>query len=147
MSIVFKYLCSAPQQPWAHRGDFGSISSKKRQVLRSGKEVERLDDKKEAQADGGRRFQREGPATEKDLDLAIVVLVRGTKSSRLSRGRRGRRDEAEVGTQSALEFFPIHCPNGRLGQDLGFGGIAFALKLPELLNTNLAAVRAKILFP
>ena len=30
-------------------------------------------------------------------------------------------------TQSALEFFPIHCPNGRLGQDMGFGGFAFAL--------------------
>jgi len=25
-----------------------------------------LDDKKEARAEGGRRFQREGPATEKD---------------------------------------------------------------------------------
>src|SRR6218665_1497442 len=47
-------------------------------------------------------------------------------------------------TQSALEFCPIHCPNGRLGQDLGFGGIAFALKLTELLNRNLAAVRAKL---
>src|SRR6218665_1450146 len=47
-------------------------------------------------------------------------------------------------TQSALEFCPIHCPNGRLGQDLGFRGIAFALKLPELLNRNLAAVRAKL---
>ena|SRR6218665_534472 len=47
-------------------------------------------------------------------------------------------------TQSALEFFPIHCPNGRLGQDLGFGGFAFTLKLPEFLNTNLAAVRAKL---
>src|SRR6218665_828965 len=35
-------------------------------------------------------------------------------------------------------FFPIHCPNGRLGQDLGFGGFAFALKLPELLNTKFA---------
>src|SRR6218665_2523973 len=46
---------------------------------------------------------------------------------------------AEVRAQSALEFCPIHCPNGRLGQDLGFGGIAFALKLPELLNRNLAA--------
>src|SRR6218665_91596 len=46
--------------------------------------------------------------------------------------------------QSALEFCPIHCPNGRLGQDLGFGGFAFALKLPELLNRNLAAVRAKL---
>src|SRR6218665_2756831 len=47
-------------------------------------------------------------------------------------------------TQAALEFCPIHCPNGRLGQDLGFGGFAFALKLPELLNRNLAAVRAKL---
>src|SRR6218665_2103431 len=46
--------------------------------------------------------------------------------------------------QSALELGPSHCPNGRLGQDLGFGGFAFALKLPELLNTNLAAVRAKL---
>src|SRR6218665_945618 len=46
--------------------------------------------------------------------------------------------------QAALEFCPIHCPNGRLGQDLGFGGFAFALKLPELLNRNLAAVRAKL---
>src|SRR6218665_689717 len=45
--------------------------------------------------------------------------------------------------QSALEFCPIHCPNGRLGQDLGFGGIAFALKLPELLNRNLAAIRPR----
>ena len=45
--------------------------------------------------------------------------------------------------QSALEFFPIHCQNGRLGQDLGFGGFAFALKLPELLNTNLPTIRAK----
>ena len=47
-------------------------------------------------------------------------------------------------TQSALEFCPIHCPNGRLGQDLGFVGFAFALKLPELLNTNSAAVMAKL---
>src|SRR6218665_195680 len=39
-----------------------------------------------------------GPATEKDLDLVTVVLVRGTKSSRLSKKRRGRRDEAEVGS-------------------------------------------------
>ena len=28
--IVFKYLYSAPQQPWANRGAFSSISSKKR---------------------------------------------------------------------------------------------------------------------
>ena len=47
-------------------------------------------------------------------------------------------------TQSALGLGPIHCPNGRLGQDLGFGGFAFALKLPELLNTNLPTVRAKL---
>jgi len=26
--IVFKYLYSAPQQPWANRGAFGSISYK-----------------------------------------------------------------------------------------------------------------------
>ena len=52
--------------------------------------------------------------------------------------------EGEGNSQSALEFCPIHCPNGRLGQDLGFGGSAFALKLPELWNTNLAAVRAKL---
>src|SRR6218665_3074312 len=51
---------------------------------------------------------------------------------------------ALLSAQSALEFCPIHCPNGRLGQDLGFGGIAFALKLPELLNGNLAVVRAKL---
>jgi len=31
-----------------------------RQVLRSDKDVKRLDDKKEAQAGSGRRFQREG---------------------------------------------------------------------------------------
>src|SRR6218665_2971035 len=55
--------------------------------------------------DGGRRFQREGPATEKDLDFAIVVLVRGTKSSRLSRERRGRRDEAEVGSRMASQRY------------------------------------------
>ena len=40
-------------------------------------------------------------------------------------------------------IFP-HCPNGRLGQDLGFGGFAFALKLPELLNTTLPTVRTII---
>jgi len=37
-------------------------------------------------------------------------------------------------TQSALELSPSHCPKERLVQDLGFGGFAFALKLPELLN-------------
>jgi len=54
-----------------------------------------LDDRREAR--GGRRFQREGAITTKDLDMAMVVLVRGTKSSRLSMERRGRKDVAEVG--------------------------------------------------
>ena len=42
----------------------------KRQVLRSDTDIERLDDKREGRAEGGRRFQREGPITEKDLDMA-----------------------------------------------------------------------------
>ena len=54
---------------------------KKWQVLSSGKDIARLDDKKEARAEGGRQFQREGPATAKDLDLAIVVWVRRDKVS------------------------------------------------------------------
>jgi len=58
-----------------------------------------LDDKKEARVEGGRRFQREGPITEKDLDIAMVVLVRSTRSSPLSKERRGRRGEAKVGSQ------------------------------------------------
>src|SRR6218665_511659 len=33
--------------------------------------------------------------------MAMVILVRGTKSSRLSRESRGRRDEAEVGSRMA----------------------------------------------
>jgi len=57
--------------------------------------IRKLKDKKEARAYGGRRFQKKGPATKKDLDLAKVVLDRGTKNSLLSRERRGRRDEAE----------------------------------------------------
>src|SRR6218665_2715712 len=35
----------------------------------------------------------------------------------------------------------------QLGKDMGFGGFAFALKLPEWLNTNLVTVRANIFFP
>src|SRR6218665_2507493 len=89
--MVFKYLYSAPQQPWANRGAFGSISSKKkRQVLRSDKDVERLDDKREARAGGGRRFhaKRRGNNGKRSRHaMAMVVLVRGTKSSRLSRER------------------------------------------------------------
>jgi len=38
-----------------------------------------LEDKIEARVEGGRRFQREGPIMENVLDLAIGVLVRGTK--------------------------------------------------------------------
>jgi len=45
---------------------FGSIRSKKRDlVLRSDKDVERLDVKREGRAEGGRRFQREEVITEK----------------------------------------------------------------------------------
>src|SRR6218665_2303281 len=47
-------------------------------------------------------------------------------------------------SQSALELGHSHCPNWRLGQDLGLGGFALALKLPELLNTNLPTVREKL---
>ena len=60
-----------------------------------------MDDRREARAEGGRRFQREGAITAKDLDMAMVVLVRGTKRSRLSMERRGRRDVAEVGSRMA----------------------------------------------
>ena len=34
-----------------------------------------MEDKKGARADGGRRYQREGPATKKDLDLAILTVI------------------------------------------------------------------------
>ena len=85
------------------------LAPEKRQVLRSDKDVERLDDKREARAEGGRRFQREGPITEKDLDMAMVVLVRGTKSSRLSRERRRRRDEAWLPNRCVLRFINIRC--------------------------------------
>jgi len=60
-----------------------------------------LDDNNEARADGGRPIQMEGLATKKDLDLAIVVLVRGTKSSRQLRELiiidDGMRQKSEVG--------------------------------------------------
>ena len=78
-----------------------------------------MEDKKEARADGGKRLQREGPATKKDLDLGIVVLVRGTNSSRLSRERRGRREGSEGGSpmaswryscRSSLKSSPFHTP-------------------------------------
>jgi len=88
-------LAPRSRKDWISKGN---LFYSYRQVLRSDKEVERLDDMKEGWADGGRQFQREGPATKKDLDLAIVVVVRGTESSRLSRERTGRRDEAEVGS-------------------------------------------------
>jgi len=69
--------------------------------------VKRLDNKEEAGAEGRRRFQREWTVTEKDLDMVMVVLVRGTKSSRLSRERRGQRNEAEVGSRMT-EIFRCH---------------------------------------
>src|SRR6218665_2973473 len=49
-------------------------------------------------------------------------------------------------SQSALEFFHIlwSCPNGHLGQDLSFGGFAFTLMLPKLLNSYLVTVREKL---
>src|SRR6218665_3725237 len=72
------------------------LAPRKERVLRSDKDVARLDDKREARAEGGRRFQREGVITAKELDMAMVVLVRGTKNSRLSMESRGRRDVAEV---------------------------------------------------
>ena len=34
-----------------------------------------MDDRREARAEGGMRFQREGAITAKDLDMAMVVLV------------------------------------------------------------------------
>jgi len=40
-----------------------------------------LDDKKEARAEGGKRFQREGKITGKDLDKAMVVLVYHNKEA------------------------------------------------------------------
>ena len=60
-----------------------------------------MDDKREARAEGGRRFQREGVVTEKDIYMAMDVLVRGTKSARLSRERRERKDVTEVGSRMA----------------------------------------------
>src|SRR6218665_210039 len=84
----------------------------KRQVLRSDKDVERLDDKREGRAEGGRRFQREGEITAKDLDMAMAALGRGTKCSRLSRERRGRRDEAEVENWIASRIYLVSPPFG-----------------------------------
>jgi len=55
------------------------------------------------QMTSGRRFHMEetrkllllllGPITVKDLDLTIVVLAQGTKTSCLSKGSRGHSDE------------------------------------------------------
>src|SRR6218665_1113503 len=52
----------------------------KRHVLRSDKDVERLDDRREVRAEGGRRFQREGAITVKYLDMAMIVLAEGQKA-------------------------------------------------------------------
>ena len=89
----------------------------------------------------------------------VPILIQPVRREDNEKGRNGRgkgriensrkdTEQLEIcRSQSALEFCPIHCPNGCLGQDLGFGGFAFALKLPELLNTNLVTVRANIFFP
>ena len=44
------------------------LAPRKETSLRSVKDVERLDDRREARAEGERRFQREEAITEKDLD-------------------------------------------------------------------------------
>src|SRR6218665_2918195 len=49
----------------------------------------------------GNQCHREGPITEKDLDMAMIVLVRGTKSFHLSRECRGRRNDVDVGSRMA----------------------------------------------
>ena len=73
--IVFKYLYSAPQQPWQTEALLVQLAPRKETSLRSDKDVERSADKKDARAEGGRRFQRKGPITEKDPDMTMVVLV------------------------------------------------------------------------
>ena len=67
-----------------------------------------MDDRREARAEDGRRFQREGAITEKDLDMAMVVLVRGTKNSRLSMERRGRRDGVKKDLP-VMRAFRVNC--------------------------------------
>jgi len=51
-----------------------------------------VEDKKETQAETGRRFQREGPITEKDLDIAIVVLHKGAGLS----GKSGNESRSSI---------------------------------------------------
>src|SRR6218665_1834110 len=57
----------------------------------------------------------------------------------------------QIPAQSALELGLSHCPNSGKTWALGLwqiclcpGGFAFALKLPEFLNTNLVTVGAKL---
>src|SRR6218665_26153 len=81
-------------------------------------------------------------------EVAGTSLFTGACPNKIARQRVSQKfrvpEHTRLMSQSALKFCPIHCPNGRLGQDLGFGGIAFALKLPELVNRNLPTVRAKL---
>src|SRR6218665_4003676 len=77
----------------------------------------------------------------------VIVISRFLeRPQKRSRGNQliHRRLTKTKSSQSALELGPSHFPNGRLRQDLDFGGFAFALKLPELLNTNLPTVRVKL---
>ena len=48
-------------------------------------------------------------------------------------------------TQSALELSPSHCPNKRLGQDLGFGGFALVARIAEHKFANRYMPRAKFI--
>jgi len=59
--------------------------------------VDKLEEMMVLREAGGRRSHREGPITLKDLDLTIVVLAQGTKRSRLSKERNGRRDVTDKG--------------------------------------------------
>ena len=62
--IVFKVFIQRPSTAIDKQRRFWFDQlQEKRQVLRSDKDVERLDDRREARAEGGRRFQREGAIT------------------------------------------------------------------------------------
>ena len=57
--IVFKYLYSALNSHGQTEALLVRLAPRKETHLRSDKDVERLGDKREARAEGGRRFQRE----------------------------------------------------------------------------------------
>src|SRR6218665_1222292 len=61
--------------------------------------------------------------------MAMVVLVQGTKSSRLSKERRGRRDVAEVGSRMASQRY--------LGATPIWATLATALGTRDSKNSNI----------